>query len=50
MSSGLKKQENIQKAQVFLQAAHLYQTSKIAKELINNFKQNGKQLFFFNYN
>ena len=31
MSSDLKKQENIQKAQVFLQAAHLYQTSKIAK-------------------
>ena len=33
MSSDLKKQENIQKAQVFLQAAHLYQTSKIAKEI-----------------
>ena len=33
MSSDLKKQENIQNAQVFLQAAHLYQTSKIAKEI-----------------
>ena len=46
VKDNLDKNLNISDAETYIN----WIISENGKELINNFKQNGKQLFFFNYN